>query len=53
MSTNTFKSLSTWRWVIPFLRAKSIPIYMTHISAWIASQEPILWAKLLTQDRFY
>jgi hypothetical protein len=31
MWTKTFESLSTWRWIIPYLWVKSISIYMSHV----------------------
>jgi hypothetical protein len=49
MSTNIFEVFSTWKWVIPCLRAKTIPMYMPHISTWSVSHESILRAKLLKQ----
>jgi hypothetical protein len=49
MSTNTIESLSTCRSATPCLRAKSIPMYIPHISAWSASQNSILREKLLRQ----
>jgi hypothetical protein len=51
ITTNTFESLSTWRWIIPCFLIKSILIYMPHILAWKASQEPNFTGKT-TQSSF-
>jgi hypothetical protein len=47
ITTNTFESLSTLKWVIICFLIKSIMMYMPHILAWNTSREPILQAKLL------
>jgi hypothetical protein len=43
MSIRILESLSTMRWVTPFLLANSNPTYMPHISACRESHVPIFW----------